>query len=432
MNSDRPLRLESGFYEFSDSLRFIHDEALYRMVAPDALLFSILARVSASIPPSWVLPAFVGNSTPPSLCVAVVGKSGTGKSAANNTARELLNISNPEYRFDFSLGTGQGLIEAYLRPTKKHEEGYEDGLKVQRFLGCHFEVDEGSSMVALANKKEDITLDTIRSLWSGSPVGQTNASTSTSRYLPANSAAFGLVVGFQPEVAATFVTVGAGLGTPQRFLWANAVSPEQTDFPPEARGQLRVEILPHTQTRQVFAFDESIAIEVRRRRAAVQRGEIEIDPLEAHDLLKRMKVAACLARLEGEIFIDPQRWLLAGMITEVSTNVLHDIQEQGQRAEQARREERSDQKAESDVRVQEKTREACAKSGALAMARKLKKEITPLPPAVLYSATSPDDRKRATREEMIEVLLREQWAEEIPRTNKQPLYKTGKIAPPEK
>jgi hypothetical protein len=182
----------------------------------------------------------------------------------------------------------------------------------------------------------------------------------------------------------------------------------------------------------VFAFDESIAIEVRRRRAAVQRGEIEIDPLEAHDLLKRMKVAACLARLEGEIFIDPQRWLLAGMITEVSTNVLHDIQEQGQRAQQAIREQRSDDKAESDRRVQEKTREACAKSGALAMARKLKKEITPLPPAVLYSATSPDDRKRATREEMIEVLLREQWAEEIPRTNKQPLYKTGKTAPPEK
>jgi hypothetical protein len=402
------------------------------MVAPDALLFSLLARVSASIPPSWVLPAFVGNNTPASLCVAVVGRSGQGKSAANSAARDLLNISHPEYRFDFSLGTGQGLIEAYLRPTKKHEEGYEDGLKVQRFLGCHFEVDEGSSMVALANKKEDITLDTIRSLWSGSPVGQTNASTSTSRYLPANSAAFGLQVGFQPEVAATFVTVGAGLGTPQRFLWANAESPDQLDEPPEARGQLHVEILPHTQTRQVFAFDASIAIEVRRRRAAIQRGDIEIDPLEAHDVLKRMKVAACLARLEGEIFIDPQRWELARMITEVSTSVLQDIREQGQKAEQARREEQNDHKVESALRLKEKSVEACVRSGAMAMARRLRREISPLPPDKLYSATSSDDRSKASRDQMLEHLLREQWAEEIPRENQTPLYKAGKVAPPDK
>ena len=162
MNSDRPLRLESGFYEFSDSLRFIHDEALYRMVAPDALLFSILARVSASIPPSWVLPAFVGNSTPPSLCVAVVGKAGTGKSAANNTARELLNISNPEYRFDFSLGTGQGLIEAYLRPTKKHEEGYEDGMEDEKEDMDDEEIDlEDMSEDDLKGFIEDVIKDMV-------------------------------------------------------------------------------------------------------------------------------------------------------------------------------------------------------------------------------------------------------------------------------
>jgi len=431
MSNDRPLRLPAGFYEFSDSLRLIHDEALYRMVAPDALLLSLLARVSASIPPSWVLPAFVGNNTPASLCVAIVGRSGTGKSAANNAARDLLNISHREYRFDFSLGTGQGMIEAYLRPTRKGEEGYEEGLKIQRFLGCHFEVDEGSSMVALASKKEDITLDTIRSLWSGSPVGQTNASTSTSRYLPANSAAFGLQVGFQTEVAAQFVTVGAGLGTPQRFLWASAVYPEQTDFPPEAKGQLHVEILPHTNTRQLFTFDDSIALEVRRRRAAVQRGEIEIDPLEAHDFLKRMKVGANMARLEGKIHVDRQLWELAGMVIDVSNSNLHDIREQGQKAEQARREEASDHKAESQIRFNEKTREQSAMSGAKAMARKLHREQKTLNASTLSQATSSADRGKADPQEMIEILLREHWAIEI--TNgKQTLYKAGKIPPPEK
>jgi hypothetical protein len=431
MSNEKPLRLESGFYEFSDSLRFIRDEAHYRMVAPDALLFSTLARISASIPPSWVLPAFVGSHKPAALCVAIVGGSGTGKSAANSAAREILNITHDQYRFDLSGGTGQGMIEAYFRASRRGEEGHDDGLKVQKFLGCHFYIDEGQKLLAGASKPEDIAQATMRELWSGEPTGQTNASASTSRYLPANSAGFGLSIGFQQEVAATFVTLGAGLGTPQRFLWAYAVSPDQTDFPPEAIGALHVPILSHTEKPQVFTFDEDIALEVRRHRAAVTRGDIEIDPLEAHDLLKRMKVGVCLARLVNETHVGGQRWELAGMITDVSANVLHNIQEQGQKAEQARREQASDHRAEGVVRVQEKTREQSARSGALAMARKLHREQKTLNASALSSSTSSADRGKADIQEMIEVLLREHWAIEI--TNgKQTLYKAGKVPPPTK
>ena len=432
MSNEKPLRLDSGFYEFSDSLRFIHEEAHYRMVAPDALLVSTLARISASIPPSWVLPAFVGSHKPAALCVAIVGGSGTGKSAANSAAREILNITHDQYRFDLSGGTGQGMIEAYFRASRRGEEGHDEGLKVQKFLGCHFYIDEGQKLLAGASKPEDIAQATMRELWSGEPTGQTNASASTSRNLQANSAAFGLSIGFQQEVAATFVTLGAGLGTPQRFLWAYAVSPDQTDFPPEAIGALHVPILSHTDNRQVFTFDEAIALEVRRHRAAVTRGDIEIDPLEAHDLLKRMKVGVCLARLVNETHIDGQRWELAGMITEVSANVLHNIQEQGQKAEQARREQASDHRAEGVVRVQEKTREACAWSGALAMARKLDREQKPLNASALSASTSSADRGKADVQEMIEVLLREQWALEIPRPKQSPLYKACKEPPPAK
>jgi hypothetical protein len=431
MNNEKPLRLDPGFYDHSDSLRFIRDDAHYQMVAPDALLFSTLARIGASIPPSWVLPAFVGSCKPAALCVAIVGRSGTGKSAANSRAREILNIVHDEYRFDLSSGTGQGMIEAYFRASRKGEDGYEEGSKIQKFLGCHFYVDEGQKLLAASSKKEDITLDTIRELSTGEPTGQTNASASTSRYLPANSAAFGLVVGFQPIVAANFVTLGAGLGTPQRFLWAYAISPDQADFPPEARGELHVTILPHTSERRVFTFDDSIALEIRRQRAAVQRGEIELDELEGHDFLKRMKVAVCLARLEKETHVSIQRWALAEMVTEVSNNVLRDIQEQGQRAEQARREQQSDHKAESQIRVNEKSREQSARSGALAMARKLDKEQKPLNASALSQASSSEDRRRATVLEMIGILLREQWAIEV--TNgKQTVYKVGRVPPPAK
>ncbi len=431
MSNDRPLRLDSGFYDYSESLRFIHDGAHYRMVAPDALLFSTLARIGASIPPSWVLPRFVGSYKPAALCVAIVGRSGTGKSAANSAAREILDITHDEYRFDLSSGTGQGMIEAYFRASRKGEEGYEEGSKIQKFLGCHFYVDEGQKLLAASSKKEDITLDTVRELSTGEPTGQTNASAATSRYLPANSAAFGLVVGFQPVVAANFVTLGAGLGTPQRFLWAYAVSPDQPDFPPEARGELHVTILPHTDQRQIFTFDDSIALEIRRQRAAVQRGEIELDELEGHDFLKRMKVAVCLARLEKETHVSIQRWALAEMVTDVSNNVLRDIQEQGQKAEQARREEASNHRVESQIRVNEKTREQSARSGALAMARKLHREQKTLNASALSQTTSSADRSKADIQEMIEILLTENWAIEI--TNgKQTFYKAGKVPPPAK
>jgi hypothetical protein len=323
------------------------------------------------------------------------------------------------------------MIEACFRASRKGEDGYEEGSKIQKFLGCHFYVDEGQKLLAASSKKEDITLDTIRELSTGEPTGQTNASASTSRYLPANSAAFGLVVGFQPIVAANFVTLGAGLGTPQRFLWAYAISPDQADFPPEARGELHVTILPHTSERRVFTFDDSIALEIRRQRAAVQRGEIELDELQGHDYLKRMKVAVCLARLEKETHVSIQRWALAEMVTEVSNNVLRDIQEQGQRAEQARREQQSDHKAESQIRVNEKSREQSARSGALAMARKLDKEQKPLNASALSQASSSEDRRRATVLEMIGILLREQWAIEV--TNgKQTVYKVGRVPPPAK
>ena len=430
-NADKPLKLEEGFYEFSDTLRYIRDEAIYRMIAPDALLFSLLARVSASIPPSWVLPNFTGSYGTPSLCVAIVGRAGIGKSQANSAARELLAFSHDEYRFDLSSGTGQGMIESYLYPARKGEAGYEEGRKIQRYLGQHFYIDEGSTLIAAATKKEDITADTIRSLWSGETVGQTNASATTSRYLPARSASFGLGVGFQPDIAATFVTLGAGVGTPQRFLWSYASNRDQPDYAPEPKGRIHSALLQHSADQiKVFGFDPSIGLEIRLTRAAIMREHVTIDPLETHDKLKQMKVAACLARLEGETVVDTQRWELAGMIIEVSKNVLHDIRDKGREAEQAIREERSDHKAESVLRIAEKTRDQAIKAGAACMGRKLHKEVKALTFSELSQAVSSDDRKRSSAEEMIGLLLRQGWGEEISNNNGKTAYKAGRETPP--
>lgn len=423
------LRLEQAFYEFTNELRFIQDEALSRMVAPDALLFSTLTRISASIPPAYLLPAFVGSNATASLLSAIVGSAGIGKSQANSAARELFPVNDERFRFDLPNGTGQGMIEAYLRPARRGEAGFDEGKKIQQFEGCHFYIDEGSNLVSLGSKKEDITLDTIRSLWSGESVGQTNASTTTSRFLPARSVAFGLAVGFQPDIAAAFIREGENVGTPQRFLWCYAHNDEQPDNAPKPNGKLDVLILQRRDTPFEFKFDPSIQHEIRSRRAQLMRREITFNPYESHDSLKQMKVAACLAILHRTTHVDTQTWALAGNIVEVSANVLQDIRKTYAEKQLEQQASRNDQKADSAIRTIEKTREQAIKTGAATMARKVHKELRQVSTSFLNQAVSSSDKSRATIDEMIDYALNQSWLEEIP-TKDSPRYKAGRVTPP--
>ena len=423
------LRLEQAFYEFTNELRFIQDEALSRMVAPDALLFSTLTRISASIPPAYLLPAFVGSNATASLLSAIVGNAGIGKSQANSAARELFPVNDERFRFDLPNGTGQGMIEAYLRQARKGEAGFVEGKKIQQFEGCHFYIDEGSILVSLGSKKEDITLDTIRSLWSGESVGQTNASTTTSRFLPARSVAFGLAVGFQPDIAAEFIREGENVGTPQRFLWCYAHNDEQPDNAPKPNGKLDTLILPRRDTPFEFKFDPSIQHEIRSRRAQLMRREITFNAYESHDSLKQMKVAACLAILHREKHVDSQTWALAGNIVEVSANVLQDIRKTYAEKQLEKQANKNDQKADSAIRTIEKTREQAIKTGAATMARKAHKELSHVGATFLNQAVSSNDKRLATTDEMIDYALNQSWLEEIP-TKGTSRYKAGRITPP--
>jgi hypothetical protein len=423
------LRLEQAFYEFSPELRFIHDEALFRMVAPDALLFSLLTRISASIPPAYLLPAFVGSNATASLLSAIVGSAGIGKSQANSAARELFPVNDERFRFDLPNGTGQGMIEAYLRPAKRNEAGFDEGKKIQQFEGCHFYIDEGSNLVSLGSKKEDITLDTIRSLWSGESVGQTNASTTTSRFLPARSVAFGLSVGFQPDIAAMFVKEGENVGTPQRVLWCYAHNDEQPDHAPKPNGKLDVLILPRRDTPFEFKFDPSIQHEIRSKRAQLMRREITFNAYESHDSLKQMKVAACLAILHRTTHVDTQTWALAGNIVEVSANVLQDIRNTYAEKQLEQRASKNDEKADSLIRQSEKTREQALKAGAATMARRAHKLMRSMTHSELSQSAASNDKRLVPPDEMIDYAVNQSWLEEIP-TKGTSRYKAGRVTPP--
>lgn len=142
-----------------------------------------------------------------------------------------------------------------------------------------------------------------------------------------------LVAGMQPE-AALGLLAEAPYGTPQRFLWCSVVDPTIPDDPPPWPGELRVRALEHFRE---LTIDPDVCAELRRQDLARQRGELRRDPLDAHEPLVRVKVAAILALLDDRTDIGPGDWGLAGVVWETSCAVRSAVAAYG-RALEARRE----------------------------------------------------------------------------------------------
>lgn len=103
-----PNGLDDAFWQSRPYLTHIQTAARARLVAPAALLGAVLARVAAFTPPSTCLPPLVGGNAPLSLLIALLGGSGAGKSATNNTARDLLPVVPAGCVGPLALGSGGG------------------------------------------------------------------------------------------------------------------------------------------------------------------------------------------------------------------------------------------------------------------------------------------------------------------------------------
>jgi ribulose 1,5-bisphosphate synthetase/thiazole synthase len=136
-----------------------------------------------------------------------------------------------------------------------------------------------------------------------------------------------------------------------------------------------------------------------------------------------------LAILHRTTHVDTQTWALAGNIVEVSANVLQDIRKTFAEKQLEQRASKNDERAESIVRVNEKTREQAIKAGAATMARKAHKELSQVGATFLSQAVSGNDKRLATTDEMIDYALNQSWLEEIP-TKGTPRYKAGRVTPP--
>jgi hypothetical protein len=354
MNQLNLTRLPAAFYEETRPLSIIRQAAQASDVTPDALLGAVLARVAAAIPYTIGLEWKHGSLN---FYTAAVGSPGAGKSQAARAATRLL----PDLGIDLDgrpCGTGEGLLQLFIRRSN------DTNTDEQAHHSAYLVVDEVAQLLAVKERKGAILLPVLRSMWAGTTTGTTNADAGRTRLLKQGTYRLGAVVLFQSENAAQFVTQGADVGDPQRFLWVDAeIDPDAPNYlPPFPALPWRP---PRNDGRQLTLPREvvdALTIDTRAKR----RGERPRDPLNEHDPYLQHKVAGILQLLHDPDAhtIDAATWNQAGQVVDVSRQNRERLTEHARQvAELKRRETNQGRIIDADEREQHRESRAVRNLG---------------------------------------------------------------------
>lgn len=346
--------LPDEFWAARSALQHIRVAAYSRSRSADAVLGGVLARVAASVPHKIQIPAIVGSPSPLSMLVAIIGRSGAGKSSGVDVATELVPITNTDILDGVPIGSGEGLVDAFFEFRTEDGDDTAKGKgrerkKVQTKHGLFASLDEGQALGTMGARQGSTLLPTLRTAWSGGTLGQQNASFERKRILGRGKYSLSAVIGFQLEHAATLLDDSIG-GTPQRFTWHWAHDPTLPDEQPDWPGELDWEapfVLDHQE--RYVEICTSVKQEVKARNLAITRGGVtEHNPLDAHANLVSLRVASILGILDGRLSVNEEDWRLARMIWAASRDVRSQISAAASR--QARR--AVDQRIAVESRVQ--------------------------------------------------------------------------------
>lgn len=323
-------QLPSDFYEAEPVLAHIR-RACYAQLnppSPDATLGVCLARVAALIPVGVTL-AGVGGTV--NFITGIVGPPGIGKSTAHRLGKILIPDLGSKTRDSIPIGSGEGMVEQYLRKVKDGTGKDASYTKVQEWDSAFYYIDEAEGFIARSRAEQSTTLATLRTLWSGADAGAMNAQVETSRHLRDGQYRFAAVFGFQPTYAMDILS-GDKAGTPQRFLFVSAIDRRMPDVGPSDPGPLDVAV-PISGTIHV---DSEITRIVTERRRRVQRGEIELDPMDAHRDYLQLRTAYLLGVLCGDhAGVTPKWWNLAGIMLDTSRGIVTALRDEKLREDDA-------------------------------------------------------------------------------------------------
>lgn len=402
--------LDEAFWTARESLTHIRTAARSRLVAPTAVLGAVLARVAAFTPPTSCLPPLIGTTAPLSLFVAFRGRSGAGKSSPAGAATDLLPETPPGCIGPLALGSGEGLVEAYMELVEEEGgDGKKRKVKKQIKHGALFMLDEGQMLAQISSRQGSTILSILRTAWSGGDPGQANASIETRRSLRAGSYALGLISLWQDRAAALLLADVDG-GTPQRFVWLPTDDAGATVDHVPWPGPLDWTPPPMMDFGGALRVAQEIVDEVKSARVAELRCESETDALDAHRRLNKLKVAGVLCVLDNRRDVNLEDWALAESIMALSDQVRNWVLFEARRGQ----EEAITREAHRMV-ARESIVEKSAVDRALLAAAKatyravVKGDGEPVKIREIRHAISSRERKWVTADEAIDEAIRLRW-----------------------
>lgn len=322
---------DSEFWAARPLLADLHSFAQARRVSPWAMFGAVAARAVAAVPPRVVLPKLIGSQASLNLFVALVGRSGSGKGAAEQAANDFIDTDPPVE--SATVGSGEGISKLFAFKVK--------GDQVDLRNAVLFTVPEIDNLTALGSRQGATLIPELRKAWSGERLGFAYADQSKAVKVERHRYRLNLVLGVQPERAGPLMDDSDG-GTPQRFLWFPAEDPAAPDLPPAEPPHWEMPAWPLDPAE---VDDLSLALPVRSRdlveigvpddavrfidgvRLSRLRGSGEGVELEGHAALARLKAAAALMILDGRFDkIDDEDWRLAGIVCEVSHQTRREIE----------------------------------------------------------------------------------------------------------
>lgn len=302
--------MSDEFWTARASLTHVRDFALAYRCNPLGVLGVVLARVIAATDPNLVGPATVGGEWSLNLIVGLVGRSGQGKDASH--AAGFAAVRLPHTREE-GVGSGEGIARIFHTDKEGQQE-------TRRAYLTASEVDR---LTAIGGRQGSTLFSTIRQLWTGSTLGFANGQAHTKTNVAAHSYRAVMEIGIQPEGAGPLLADTKG--TAQRILWlpvAQIELPEAVPEPPKPRTL----VLPDDRRRVLTIPTEAEAAVIEHRRAVLAMPLVgdsgDVDPLDGHKMLTRLKVAAGLMLLdERSEAITSEDWELAGALIAVSDRI---------------------------------------------------------------------------------------------------------------
>jgi hypothetical protein len=368
---------DAGFWSQRIELDHIYRFARHRRVSPFATLGCVLRRAVACIEPTVVLPPTIGDVVSVNLFIGTAGASGGGKGAADAAgfaAVRFIDQNNIEIHTPRpNAGSGEGLARLF-----KGRGDDEPGM-----TRAHLIVPEVSTLAALAGRQGSTLAAELLKAFMGEPLGFTNAQKDTTTAIAAHTYRLCLGVGVQPDNAEFFLAREKD-GLPQRFLFLPTIDPHAPEVRPDPVEPIDIVVPDFGTERYAVTIPAHAADEIDVHRYRVLIGDDNVDPLDGHLMLTRLKIGFALAVLAGRKYVDADDWKIAGELIEVSKQVRDEMRA----AVDARRRQLNHDKAldaaDRDAIVAARLSEDKQRRVAHAITRKLKR---------VESATRTDLRK---------------------------------------